>query len=157
MGFGKLLEQKMNLKNIKQAELAEAVDIPKTTLSSMIQRDNTKIEIEKFLRICDYLDCDPEEFYNEFRDQSNNSIAPSFIKKYSALDKFGKKAVDNALEIQYERCIAEQEPKTITPEKTYQVQLIAHDGINRKTDVSEQNLINAIKADREIQQKKRKN
>lgn len=36
----------------------------------MILRDNTKIEIEKFLQICEYLDCDPEEFYNEFREQS---------------------------------------------------------------------------------------
>lgn len=153
MGFGKLLEQKMSLKNIKQAELAEAVDIPKTTLSSMIQRDNTKIEIEKFLKICDYLDCNPEEFYDEFRKQNNNSIAPSFIKKYSFLDEYGKKAVDSALDIQYERCVKEHEQKPITAEKTYPAELIAHDGINRKTEVTEQNLINAIKADRTLRKK----
>ena len=67
MGFGKLLERKMKEKKIKQAELAAAVGIPKTTLNSIILRDNTKIEIEIFLKICDYLGCDPEEFYNDFR------------------------------------------------------------------------------------------
>ena len=81
MGFGKLLEEKMNKKGIKQAELAEAVGIPKTTLSSMILRDNTKIEIEKFLQICEYLDCDPEEFYNEFREQSKKKYATKFYTK----------------------------------------------------------------------------
>ena len=40
MGFGKLLEQKMKEKNVKQSELAKAIDIPKTTLSSIILRDN---------------------------------------------------------------------------------------------------------------------
>ena len=39
MGFGKLLEQKMKEKNVKQSELAKAIDIPKTTLSSIILRD----------------------------------------------------------------------------------------------------------------------
>lgn len=55
MGFGKLLEKKMKEKNIKQSELAKAVGIPKTTLSSIISRDNNKVEIEKFLSICKYL------------------------------------------------------------------------------------------------------
>ena len=67
MGFGRLLDQKMQEKKVKQAELADAVGIPKTTLNSIILRDNTKIEIEVFLKICDYLGCDPDEFYNDFR------------------------------------------------------------------------------------------
>ena len=104
MGFGKLLEEKMNKKGIKQAELAEAVGIPKTTLSSMILRDNTKIEIEKLLQICEYLDCDPEEFYNEFREQRKKNMPPSFTRKYYALDDFGRDVIDTILEKEYERC-----------------------------------------------------
>lgn len=111
MGFGKLLEQKMNEKNIKQSELAEAVDIPKTTLSSMILRDNTKVEIEKFLKICDYLDCDPEEFYEEFRKTKTYSMPPSFTKKYYSLDEHGKRAIDNLLDNEYDRCTADKEEK----------------------------------------------
>lgn len=114
MGFGKLLEQKMNEKNVKQAELAEAVDIPKTTLSSMIQRDNTKVEIEKFLKICDYLDCDPEEFYKEYRKTKTLSMSPSFTEKYHSLDIYGKNAVDSILNIEYNRCaVSENKEKTV--------------------------------------------
>ena len=43
MGFGKLLEQKMKEKNVKQSELAKAIDIPKKTLISIILRDNSKV------------------------------------------------------------------------------------------------------------------
>lgn len=84
MGFGKLLEKKMKEKNIKQSELAKAVGIPKTTLSSIISRDNNKVEIEKFLSICKYLNCDPEEFYSEFIQEKEKP--PHFIdNKWEAL------------------------------------------------------------------------
>jgi len=84
MGFGKLLEKKMKEKNIKQSELAKAVGIPKTTLSSIISRDNNKVEIEKFLSICKYLNCDPEEFYSEYIQEKEK--APHFIdNKWEAL------------------------------------------------------------------------
>lgn len=113
MGFGKLLEQKMNDKNIKQSELAQAVGIPKTTLSSMILRDNTKIEIEKFLKICDYLDCDPEDFYKEFRKVKTHSMPPSFTEKYYSLDSYGKNAVQSILNIEYDRCSYNEEKTSI--------------------------------------------
>lgn len=99
----------MNEKNIKQSELAEAVGIPKTTLSSMILRDNTKIEIEKFLKICDYLDCDPDEFYKEFRRIKTCTMPPSFTEKYYSLDTYGKNAVQSILNIEYDRCTCNQE------------------------------------------------
>lgn len=76
MGFGKLLEKKMKEKNVKQSELAKAVGIPKTTLSSIISRDNNKVEIEKFLSICKYLDCNPEEFYSEYMQEKEKASQP---------------------------------------------------------------------------------
>lgn len=106
MGFGKLLEQKMKEKGVKQAELAEAVGLPKTTLSSMILRDNTKIEIEKFLKICEYLSCDPEEFYAEFKNQPVHKMPSMFVSKYYQLDDFGKDMINTVLEKEYERCTA---------------------------------------------------
>lgn len=84
MGFGRLLEQKMKEKNVKQSELAKAVGIPKTTLSSIISRDNTKVEIEKFLSICKYLKCDPEEFYAEYM-QEQEKASHSTNSKWEAL------------------------------------------------------------------------
>lgn len=107
MGFGKLLEEKMKSKGVKQAELAEAVGLPKTTLSSMILRDNTKIEIEKFLKICEYLDCNPEDFYAEFRKNSLR-MPPLFASKYHELDKSGQTLVNTVLQLEYERCISSE-------------------------------------------------
>ena len=72
MGFGKKLQEKMDRKGIKQTELAKAVGIPKTTLSSMLSRDNTKVDIDVFLRICKMLDCMPEEFSEEMTGLARN-------------------------------------------------------------------------------------
>lgn len=117
MGFGKLLEQKMKENGVKQAELAEAVGLPKTTLSSMILRDNTKIEIEKFLKICEYLNCDPEEFYSEFKNKPVQKMSSLFVTKYYQLDDFGKDMVNTVLEKEYERCTAAIDDTTETTDE----------------------------------------
>jgi len=114
MGFGKLLEQKMAEKNIKQAELAEAIGLPKTTLSSMLSRDTSKVEIEVFLDICRYLDCDPEEFYDEFIHQTQKPLPPSFVEKYNDIDDNGRKMVNTVLELEYERCNSGSTSDTFT-------------------------------------------
>lgn len=62
MGFGKKLEEKMLAKGMKQADLVRATGISKTTLSSMIVRDNTKVDVEIFIKICNVLGCDPMDF-----------------------------------------------------------------------------------------------
>ena len=115
MSFGKLLERKMLDKKIKQADLAKAVGIPKSTLNSIIGRDNTKVEIETFLKICEVLDCNPEDFSEEIKKNSRNDLPPSFIKKYYELDNYGREIVDTVLNMEYLRCTSEQEeePDTI--------------------------------------------
>lgn len=114
MSFGRLLERKMLDKKIKQADLAKAVGIPKSTLNSIIGRDNTKVEIETFLRICSVLDCNPEDFSEEIKRSSRNDLPPSFIKKYYELDNYGREMVDTVLNMEYQRCTAEQEEESDT-------------------------------------------
>lgn len=65
MGFGKKLEEKMEEKGLKQADIVRLTGIPKTTLSSMLIRDNTKVDVEIFIKICNVLGCKPEEFSSE--------------------------------------------------------------------------------------------
>lgn len=67
MGFGKKLEEMILAKGLKQADIVKATGISKTTLSSMINRDNTKVDVEMFIKICNFLDCDPMDFANEVR------------------------------------------------------------------------------------------
>ncbi len=65
MGIGKKLADKIEQKGMTKKQVAEAAQIPATTLYSIIQRDNTKVEIDAFLRICDVLGCEPEDFAND--------------------------------------------------------------------------------------------
>lgn len=96
MGFGKKLEEIMLKKGIKQVELSKAAKIPKTTLSSIINRDNTRVEIDAFLRICKVLDCSPEYFSDDIDLIKKNSLEPlssieqNIIIIYRSLNDKGK-------------------------------------------------------------------
>lgn len=104
MGFGKKLQEKMDRKGIKQTELAKAVGIPKTTLSSMLSRDNTKVDIDVFLRICKMLDCMPEEFSEEIKANADENIKPlttdekQLLNLYNSMNDEGKEKALERLE-----------------------------------------------------------
>ncbi|MDE6733786.1 MAG: helix-turn-helix transcriptional regulator [Oscillospiraceae bacterium] len=93
MGFGKKLEEKMLAKGMKQADLVRATGISKTTLSSMISRDNTKVDVDAFIRICKVLGCKPEDFADEImeaageqtRDEKQKAKTAEFIDLFSKL------------------------------------------------------------------------
>lgn len=110
MGFGKLLKEKMQLRNIKQSELSTALGIPKTTLSSMINRDNMKVDIEMLLKICDYLECDPEDFYKDYYNHKNlksnflTAEESTLLNMFRAIDNYGKNTVSLVCKSEYERC-----------------------------------------------------
>ncbi len=128
MAFGKLLDKKIKEKNMSQSSVAKAAGIPATTLSSMISRDNTKVEIEVFLKLCDILDCDPEEFFNEFKLSPSKELPPSFAMKYNNLDDHGKKLVTMVLDAEYERCKSEYMSDTIADNETTTMRIVANDG-----------------------------
>ncbi len=65
MGIGKKLAEKIEQKGLTKKQVAEAAGVPPSTLYSIIQRDNTKVEIDAFLRICDILQCAPEYFASD--------------------------------------------------------------------------------------------
>lgn len=65
MGLGKKLQELMDERGVKQADLCRTADITPSTLSSIISRDNSKVSIDLFLRICKALNCKPEYFANE--------------------------------------------------------------------------------------------
>lgn len=99
MGFGKKLEEKMAQKGMKQIDLSKAANIPKTTLSSIIKRDNTRVEIDAFLRICEVLNCRPEDFSEEIGSNEKKSFLPllneeeEIIKIYRNFNDNGKKKI----------------------------------------------------------------
>ncbi len=65
MGLGAKLQEMMTMRDITQAALSKKANIPPSTLSSIINRDNSKVSIDVFLRICRVLNCNPEDFSDE--------------------------------------------------------------------------------------------
>lgn len=95
MGFGKKLEEKMSEKGLKQADLVRATGISKTTLSSMISRDNTKVDVEIFIKICKYLGCDPMDFSDDVNaaKKETNADAQRVFRNMEELNEFGLEAL----------------------------------------------------------------
>lgn len=115
MGYGKKLEEKMVQKGMKQIDLSKAANIPKTTLSSIINRDNTRVEIDTFLRICKVLNCRPEDFSEEIGSNEKKSLLPllgeeeEIIKIYRNFNDEGKEnlmrfATDLSEMDKYKKC-----------------------------------------------------
>lgn len=116
MTFGERLTElrKENGYNSRK-ELAKKLGIPSTTLRNY--ETNAREPGHKFLRdisiffnvSIDYLLCitDKKEIAknNIFNLQESN-----IIKKYRKLDKFGKNAVNSILNIEYERCLQDNQP-----------------------------------------------
>lgn len=104
MGFGKKLQEKMDGKGIKQIDLVNAVGIPKTTLSSMLSRDNTKVDIDVFLKICKVLDCSPEDFSEEIISAHEELPVPlrsdekQLLNLYNSMNEEGKEKALERLE-----------------------------------------------------------
>ena len=116
MSFGKKLKQKMDEKGIKQSDLSKAANVPKTTLSSMINRDNTNVDINVLIRICKILNCRPEDFSDEILSAANQDSLPilcddekNLLDYYRNFNNEGKKklleyATDLSEMDKYKKC-----------------------------------------------------
>lgn len=69
MGLGKRLEQVISSRNLKIMQVASMSGVPASTLYSIIERDNKKIDIDILIRICKALEI-PVEY---LLDQESNS------------------------------------------------------------------------------------
>lgn len=115
MGIGKKLSDKINQKGLTKKQVAEAAQVPATTLYSIIQRDNTKVEIDAFLRICDVLGCAPEDFASDIPkniSQNGDILTPDekeLLDTYRSFNNEGKeKLLDTASDMaqlnRYKKC-----------------------------------------------------
>lgn len=105
MGFGKKLEEKMLEKGMKQADLVRATGISKTTLSSMIVRDNTKVDVEIFIKICNVLGCDPMDFAEDIVTKpttSNELLTKDEKQLLDYFRGFNKEGQDKLLDISFD-------------------------------------------------------
>lgn len=95
-------------KKIKAIDLAEKVGVSKSAVSHWLAGDNSP-NIEVLAKICQIYDIKMSDILSDKTDFSYNE--KTMINKYRSLDQFGKKAVDDILNDEYERCLyIEKEP-----------------------------------------------
>ena len=97
-------------KNIKAIDLAEKVGVSKSAVSHWLAGDNSP-NIEVLAKICQIYDVKMSDILNDKTEFSY--YEKQHIKKYRTLDEYGKKAVDNLLDTEYERCQNENKIKVL--------------------------------------------
>lgn len=100
----RIRERRIEL-NLKQSELSLLTGIKPTTISNYENNVSTPNE-QNLYKLMDALKCDANFLFEweEKEDFQANYIEKSIIKKYRSLDEYGKKAVIDLLDTEYERC-----------------------------------------------------
>ena len=121
MSIGSRIKEARMALNYTQSELAEVLEI---TTGAVANYEN-EVSIPKpeiLYKLMNVLKCDANYLYQDMYNSKNNdfiisSNEQSFIKKYRSLDGYGRKAINNVLDVEYERCntvIEEDTPLYIT-------------------------------------------
>lgn len=102
MGIGKTLIDVLNEKNENANSLANKVGVTPSTIYSIINRDNMKMDISLLAKICKVLNVPMERFYMEYLQETaiaKNSTAPAseddankqrLMTNYDALNNEGQ-------------------------------------------------------------------
>ncbi len=100
----KIRERRLELK-LTQFQLSQLTNIKKNTISNYENNVSSPNE-ENIFKLMDALKCDANFLFDwsEIEDMNLTLQEKKHIKKYRSLDQFGKKAVDDILNDEYERC-----------------------------------------------------
>ena len=75
IGIGKKLSEILEQKNSNPNELSELSGIPSSTIYSIIKRDNSKVDIQVLLKICNVLNIKADVFYQEYMSEEPNHFS----------------------------------------------------------------------------------
>ena len=114
MSIGSRIKQRREELGYTQPQLAELVGVSKGAIGNY--ESNISSPNEKTLfRLFEILKCDANFLYQDDIDMDALEVFSSFerqqIKKYRVLDEHGKRAVDNLLDNEYDRCTSNIEEK----------------------------------------------
>lgn len=84
MGIGKKLAEIIEEKGTNVNELAGITGITPSTIYSIIKRDNTKVDIQVLISLCEALNVEVEVFYQEY---IKNKKSPPPEDKWEVLEK----------------------------------------------------------------------
>lgn len=113
--LGSLLKDARESANMKQSEVSELIGCTSSNISSW-ERGKSKIDIESLVSLCGIYQIDFNELMHNVQKQQFSDFAnfeKEHIKKYRTLDEYGKKAVNDLLDNEYERCQQEKKIEVI--------------------------------------------
>ncbi len=117
--IGSILKDLLEKRGLRVGELARRIDVPSTTLYSIIKRDNMKIDFDLLLRICRELNVPVELFCGgQTPAKMPEPREWSLIHSYRELDDHGREMVDTVLEKETARLAAakaEKKPGRVIP------------------------------------------
>lgn len=93
MGIGHKLSDLLNERNMTVTELSRKIDVAPTTIYSIIQRNNKKVDIDVLLNIADVLGVDAEYFRDTEKPQilaahkENGNFTPEELEKIEEYKK----------------------------------------------------------------------
>ena len=99
MAIGKILSDVLKERNTTVTDLARNINVAPTTIYSIIERDNMKIDISVLIKICKSLDVNIEKFYKDYLDNNDSDKTESEIMfKYDQLNDDGKAKLNERLD-----------------------------------------------------------
>ena len=100
MAIGKILSDVLKEKNTTVTDLARNINVAPTTIYSIIERDNMKIDISILIKICKSLNIDINLFYKDYVDNKSNIKAKDddFTIKYNQLNESGQSKLNERLD-----------------------------------------------------------
>lgn len=116
MSIGSRIKQRREELGYTQPQLAALVGVSKGTIGNYESNISSPNETILF-KLFEILKCDANFLYQDNIDLDEfETFTPSeslHIKKYRTLDEYGKRAVDDLLNTEYERCTYVEKAKTI--------------------------------------------
>ena len=109
----KIRERRLEL-GMTQSQVAELTNIKKNTISNYENHVSAPNE-KNIFKLMEVLKCDANYLFEweKVTDLELSIKEKNHIKKYRTLDEYGKKAVDDLLDNEYERCQEEKKIKVI--------------------------------------------
>ena len=99
MAIGKILSDVLKERNTTVTDLARNINVAPTTIYSIIERDNMKIDISVLIKICKSLEVNIEMYYKDYLDNNDSDKTESEIMfKYDQLNDDGKAKLNERLD-----------------------------------------------------------
>lgn len=104
MKLNEYVNQRRKELNMSVDELVIKSGIPKGTLSKITAGINTNPTLSTVEALCKALECSLNDIVGNVHIDAFSLSEKNIIKKYRTLDEYGKRAINELLDIEYERC-----------------------------------------------------